>query len=130
MLTKLTVRNFKSLVDVTVEFPRLAVLFGSNAAGKSNLFDAIAALSGIGNARTLSDVLDRPLRSNRWVAGDAGRVRRVGDPLRGLAPVRAGPRRSGVRRSDLSGSLSTMRLLAPSEHRDESTLRPKGNDGG
>ena len=61
MLTKLTVRNFKSLVDVTVEFPRLAVLFGPNAAGKSNLLDAIAALSGIGNVRTLSDVLDRPL---------------------------------------------------------------------
>ncbi len=60
MLTKLAVRNFKSLVDVTVEFPRLAVLFGPNAAGKSNLLDAIAALSGIGNARTLSDVLDRP----------------------------------------------------------------------
>ena len=60
MLTKLAVRNFKSLVDVTVEFPRLAVLFGPNAAGKTNLLDAIAALSGIGNARTLSDVLDRP----------------------------------------------------------------------
>ena len=61
MLTKLTVRNFKSLMDVTVELPRLAVLFGPNAAGKSNLLDAIAALSGIGNVRTLSDVLDRPL---------------------------------------------------------------------
>ncbi len=61
MLRKLTVRNFKSLVDVTVEFPRLAVLFGPNAAGKSNLLDAIATLSGIGNVRTLSDVLDRPL---------------------------------------------------------------------
>ena len=61
MLTKLTVRNFKSLVDVSVEFPRLAVLFGPNAAGKSNLLDAIAALSGIGNVRTLSDVLDRPM---------------------------------------------------------------------
>lgn len=41
MLTKLTVRNFKSLADVTVEFPRLTVLFGPNAAGKSNLLDAI-----------------------------------------------------------------------------------------
>ena len=61
MLTKLKVRNFKSLVDVAVEFPRFAVLFGPNAAGKSNLLDAIAALSGIGNVRTLSDVLDRPL---------------------------------------------------------------------
>ena len=61
MIEKLTVRNFKSLTDVTVEFPRLAVLFGPNAAGKSNLLDAIAALSWIGNVRTLSDVLDRPM---------------------------------------------------------------------
>ena len=61
MLKKLTVRDFKSLVDVTVEFPRFAVLFGPNAAGKSNLLDAIAALSWIGNVRTLSDALDRPL---------------------------------------------------------------------
>ena len=61
MLKKLTVRNFKSLMDVSVGFPSLAVLFGPNAAGKSNLLDAIAALSRIGNVRTLSDVLDRPL---------------------------------------------------------------------
>ncbi len=70
MLTKLTVRNFKSLVDVSVEFPRLAVLFGPNAAGKSNLLDAIAALSWIGNVRTLSDVLDRalPVRGHAFEA--------------------------------------------------------------
>jgi len=47
MLKKLTVRDFKSLRDVTVELPRLAVLFGPNAAGKSNLLDAIQALSWI-----------------------------------------------------------------------------------
>ena len=61
MLKKLAVRNFKSLVDVTVEFPRFAVLFGPNAAGKSNLLDAVAALSWIGNVRTLSDALAPPL---------------------------------------------------------------------
>ena len=61
MLDRLTVRDFKSLVDVTVEFPRLAVLFGPNAAGKSNLLDAITALAWIGNARTLSDVLGGPV---------------------------------------------------------------------
>lgn len=60
MLTRLTVRNFKSLRDVTVELPRLAVFFGPNSAGKSNLLDAIQALSWIGNARTLSDVLSGP----------------------------------------------------------------------
>ena len=41
MLKSLTVRDFKSLSDVTVAFPRMAVLFGPNAAGKSNLLDAI-----------------------------------------------------------------------------------------
>ncbi len=61
MLRKLTVRNFKSLAHVSVELPRLAVLFGPNAAGKSNLLNAVAALSWIGNARTLSDVLDQSL---------------------------------------------------------------------
>lgn len=61
MLNKLTVRKFRSLADVTVELPQLAVLFGTNAAGKSNLLEAIQALSWIGNQRTLRDAFD-PLR--------------------------------------------------------------------
>ncbi|WP_419942067.1 AAA family ATPase [Candidatus Palauibacter sp.] len=61
MLKKLTVRKFRSLADVTVELPQLAVLFGTNAAGKSNLLEAIQALSWIGNARTLADAFE-PLR--------------------------------------------------------------------
>ena len=61
MLKKLAVRNFKSLVDVTVELPRLSVLFGPNAVGKSNLLDAVQALSWMGNARTLFDALGGPL---------------------------------------------------------------------
>lgn len=60
MLARLTVRNFKSLRNVTVELPRLAVFFGPNGTGKSNLLDAIQALSWIGNARTLSDALSGP----------------------------------------------------------------------
>ena len=61
MLSKLTVRNFKSLREVTVELPRLAVLFGPNAVGKSNLLDALQALSWMGTARTLFDALGGPL---------------------------------------------------------------------
>ncbi len=37
MLNRLTVHNFKSLPDVTIELPQLAVLLGPNAVGKSNL---------------------------------------------------------------------------------------------
>jgi predicted ATPase len=62
VLTSLTVRGFKSLKDVTVEFPRMSVLFGPNAAGKSNLLDAIQALSRIGTQRTLADALGEPIR--------------------------------------------------------------------
>lgn len=62
MLKSLTVRGFKSLNDVTVEFPRMAVLFGPNAAGKSNLLDAIQALSRIGTQRTHADALSDPIR--------------------------------------------------------------------
>lgn len=62
MLKRLLVKGFKSLTDVDVEFPRMAVLFGPNAAGKSNLLDAVQALSRIGTSRTLSDALSEPIR--------------------------------------------------------------------
>ena len=62
MLKHLAIRGFKSLKDVTVEFPRVAVLFGPNAAGKSNLLDAIQALSRIGTQQTLADALGEPIR--------------------------------------------------------------------
>ena len=58
MLQKLRVKGFKSLADVTVEFPQMSVLFGPNSAGKSNLLDAIQALSRIGTERTIMDALD------------------------------------------------------------------------
>ncbi|MGQ9591230.1 MAG: AAA family ATPase [Planctomycetota bacterium] len=65
MLWSLNVRGFKSLRDVTVKFPRMAVLFGPNAAGKSNLLDAIQALSRIGTERTLADALAGPIRGRQ-----------------------------------------------------------------
>jgi predicted ATPase len=62
MLERLAVRGFKSLQNVEVCFPAMAVLFGPNAAGKSNLLDAIQALSRIGTQRTLADALAEPIR--------------------------------------------------------------------
>lgn len=60
MLERLTVKGFKSLVDVTAGLPRLAVFFGPNDAGKSNLLDAIQTLSRMSVAPTLPDVLGGP----------------------------------------------------------------------
>lgn len=62
MLTQLSVKGFKSLANVQLTLPRLTVLFGPNAAGKSNLLDAIQALSRIGTARTISDAMSDPIR--------------------------------------------------------------------
>ncbi len=62
MLESLKVAGFKSLADVQVEFPKLTVLFGLNAAGKSNLLEAVQKLSRIGTARTLSDAFSGPIR--------------------------------------------------------------------
>ncbi len=62
MLRRLVVNGFKSLSEVGVEFPRMTVLFGPNAAGKSNLLEAIQALSRVGTSRTLSEALSEPIR--------------------------------------------------------------------
>lgn len=62
MLSQLKVKGFKSLGEVEIKLPRMAVLFGPNAAGKSNLLDAVQALSRIGTCRTLSDALSEPIR--------------------------------------------------------------------
>ena len=62
MLERLTVRGFKSLREVTIEPGRhLTVLFGPNAAGKSNLLEAINFLAAMPGARTIHDALDGPL---------------------------------------------------------------------
>lgn len=47
MLTKLKVKGFKSLEDVTVHFGPFTCVAGSNGAGKSNLFDAIVFLKDL-----------------------------------------------------------------------------------
>ena len=62
MLKSLHVEGFQSLANTRLSFPRLTVLFGPNAAGKSNLLDAVQALSRIGTLRTLSDALAEPIR--------------------------------------------------------------------
>jgi predicted ATPase len=62
VLRSLTVKGFKSLRDVTARLPRFTVLFGPNAAGKSNFLDAIQVLSRIAASRTLSDALSDPIR--------------------------------------------------------------------
>lgn len=62
MLKSLHVKGFKSLTDLKVDFPSLTVLFGPNAAGKSNLLEAVQMLSRIGTKRTLAEAFAEPVR--------------------------------------------------------------------
>ena len=62
MLSRIRVRGYKSLDDVDVRVPPLAVLFGPNAAGKSNFLDALQLLSKLGTSRTLKEAFEPPYR--------------------------------------------------------------------
>lgn len=62
MLTRLSVRRFKSLREVDVDLARLVVVFGPNAAGKSNLLEAILLLSRLVRERTIADAFDGAVR--------------------------------------------------------------------
>jgi len=61
MLKRFSVKGFKSL-DADVELPPMTVLFGPNAAGKSNFLDALQALSRIATERTLKEAITEPIR--------------------------------------------------------------------
>ena len=45
MLTRLEIDGFKTFENLAIDFLPFTVVLGSNAAGKSNLFDAIRLLS-------------------------------------------------------------------------------------
>jgi predicted ATPase len=62
MLTRFEVKRFKSLADVNLDLPRMLVLFGPNAAGKSNFLEALQCLSRVVTERTIKDALAPPMR--------------------------------------------------------------------
>lgn len=60
MLKRIHVKGFKSLVDVEVELSPLVVVFGANAAGKSNFLEAMLLLSRLVGERTVADAFEHP----------------------------------------------------------------------
>lgn len=58
MLTYLRLKNFKSFQDQVVTVSPFTILLGVNASGKSNLFDAIRFLQGVGQGYSISEVLN------------------------------------------------------------------------
>jgi AAA15 family ATPase/GTPase len=62
MLKSFHAQGFKSLLDVQLELPRFSVVFGANAAGKSNLLDAFQTLARLGTEKTIVEALGPPVR--------------------------------------------------------------------
>ncbi|MEZ5354781.1 MAG: AAA family ATPase [Bryobacteraceae bacterium] len=62
MVHRAKIRNYKSLRDIDVELRPLTVLFGPNAAGKSNFIDALQLLSRIAVSRSLKEAFEPPYR--------------------------------------------------------------------
>ena len=62
MLTRIHIDGYKSFHDVEVRLSPLAVMFGPNAAGKSNLLDALQLLAKLGTSRTVKEAFDAPHR--------------------------------------------------------------------
>ena len=62
MLKRIHIKGYKSLHDLEVELGPFCVLFGPNAAGKSNFLDCLQLLSRIVQSRTLKDAFAPPYR--------------------------------------------------------------------
>lgn len=62
MLNRIKINGYKSLRQLEVTLQPLSVLFGPNAAGKSNFLDALQLLSKIVASRTLKEAFDPPYR--------------------------------------------------------------------
>lgn len=62
MIKRIRIQRYKSLLDVDVTLKPLSVLFGPNAAGKSNFIDALQLLSRIAGSRSLKEAFEPPYR--------------------------------------------------------------------
>ncbi len=62
MIRRAKIKGYKSLVNVEVDLKPLSVLFGPNAAGKSNFLDALQLLARTATSRTLKEAFDPPYR--------------------------------------------------------------------
>ena len=74
MIRRVKIEGYKSLRSVEVGLKPLTIIFGPNAAGKSNLFDALALLSRMVTERTLREAFEghrgSPLEA--FFVGDGG----------------------------------------------------------
>jgi len=73
MIRRFKVTNYKSLKNIEVDLRKLVVIFGPNAAGKSNLFDALNLFSRLVTKKNLKEAFEQhrgvPLETVHYAHG-------------------------------------------------------------
>ena len=64
MITEISISGFKSLQDVKLKLGHLNLFIGTNASGKSNFFDALRVLQGIGYGFTIDEIFNGKPKSS------------------------------------------------------------------
>jgi predicted ATPase len=68
VIRELTIKGFKSFEDISLELGKLNVFIGTNASGKTNFFDALRVLQGIGYGFTIDEIFNgKPKTANSEV---------------------------------------------------------------
>lgn len=58
MIKRIAIENFKSFRSISLDLGSLNVFVGTNASGKSNFFDALRVLQGVGYGYTVSEIFN------------------------------------------------------------------------
>lgn len=78
MITRIKISNYKSLKSIDVPLHNMTVIFGPNAAGKSNLFDALNLVARLVTCKNIKEAFEGhrglPLESVNYFDGDLGDV--------------------------------------------------------
>ncbi|MCK6445269.1 MAG: ATP-binding protein [Planctomycetes bacterium] len=123
MIRRIKIEGFKSLQRVELELGSLNVFIGANASGKSNFFDALRVLQGIGYGFTLSEILDgkpKSASSEVWdpIRGGSARAAfangTTADRIRFELDVDVGPNRKHLAKYVIAFAPSTGGLLEES----------------
>ena len=59
MIVSIYIRNFKSIIEDSTEIPNFAAIVGLNAAGKTNLIQAIGLINDLVNGLTLEMAIEK-----------------------------------------------------------------------
>jgi predicted ATPase len=95
LIDTIRIVGFKSLRDVRLKLGRLNLFVGTNASGKSNLFDALRVVQGIGYGFTIDEILNgkpRSATSEVWAPIRGGSTKADYVPLEARAEDRGDAR--------------------------------------